>query len=306
MVKYVDLLEFDSTPYTWVQTAFGAGVHASALLNMQTTIQGFCETDLGIPTAYDNSPKFNPGASVDGLHAAFHLASVRFRLIKTGASQGWIATATWKLTLSAPKLLGTGPAHTAMHSIAEALRGAIVGSVTWRDPSLEPTPPDSGDSSWWSLTASFVGEYAFTRLRELPAAPTATSSLSDVAKTVRTYWDSQIATPESLPTEHDNAPFTVPFEAPWARLSVDFGINPRTELGAHWSRLRGSAIAQVFVPRGDGLGYVLQVFGAVVDNFIHVKQDQVSFLSPSFVGVGARDGWWQTNFHLPFRADQGT
>ena len=109
----------------------------------------------------------------------------------------------------------------------------------------------------------------------------------------------------ALPTQYDNDDsFTKPESAPWCRFTVLQGETAQVTAGG-FKRFRqpGVAIAQIFVPVGEGGARALQIADQVKLAFRSVTAAGVIYKSPSAENMGRRGGEWQVNVNCPFFAD---
>lgn len=102
----------------------------------------------------------------------------------------------------------------------------------------------------------------------------------------------------------DNLEFKPPTNDNWVRLSIRFNPTSQATLGDNpvW-RTEGVAIAQVFVPDGEGLKPA-RVLGNSVASILQGKQfDGITFRGAEMVDVGRSESWWQVNVVVPFKVD---
>jgi hypothetical protein len=109
----------------------------------------------------------------------------------------------------------------------------------------------------------------------------------------------------TLPTQYDNdGSFERPESAPWCRFTILQGDTAQvTAGGSKRFRQPGVAIAQVFVPAGEGDKRALELADAIKLAFRSVTAAGVIYRSPSVQNMGRRDGEWQVNVSCPFFAD---
>jgi len=109
----------------------------------------------------------------------------------------------------------------------------------------------------------------------------------------------------ALPTQYDNdGSFTRPKGAPWCRFTVLQGETAQVTAGG-FKRFRqpGVAIAQLFMPLGEGDKRGLELADAVKLAFRSVTAAGVIYRSPSVQNMGRQEGEWQLNVSCPFFAD---
>ena len=123
--------------------------------------------------------------------------------------------------------------------------------------------------------------------------------------TIRGRFQTVVATPLSLPTAYDNAAFTRPQAAPWARWTVLPGESFQASFGGATNRYRtpGVAVAQLFVPIETGDKVALEMAQAVKAAFRGVAVGGVTFREPSVTRVGRVDDEYQINVTCPWQAD---
>jgi hypothetical protein len=131
-------------------------------------------------------------------------------------------------------------------------------------------------------------------------------SWSAIANTVRSRFETQIATPESLTTQYDNQSLDNPDDKIWCRLTIKFGETELASFGSPSSnrfRTVGTMIAQLFSPIGKGSGELEELADTISNSFKCITQDGVTFIDPDIVNVGEREGMWQINVVCPFYSD---
>jgi hypothetical protein len=109
----------------------------------------------------------------------------------------------------------------------------------------------------------------------------------------------------ALPTQYDNdASFDRPVGAPWCRFTVLQGDTRQVSCGgAKRFRLPGVAVAQLFIPIGEGDKRGLELADDVNVAFRSLTASGVKFMSPSVQNMGRQEGEWQLNVSCPFFAD---
>ncbi len=123
----------------------------------------------------------------------------------------------------------------------------------------------------------------------------------ETASTIRNRWATLVETPQSLPTEYDNAPFDKPDDSQWARLTVLPGDSFQMELGsASPHKSVGLAVAQIFVPSNSGTRAAMLLVVAAAAEFKAQVVSGVTFRSPSVRRVGLSGMWWQVNLSMPY------
>lgn len=131
-------------------------------------------------------------------------------------------------------------------------------------------------------------------------------SWSAIANTIRSRFETQIATPESLVTQYDNQSLDNPDNEIWCRLTIKSGETTQESIGAPSSnrdRTSGVMIAQLFAPIGKGDGDLKELAETIRAAFKRVTQDGVTFRTPSIYEQGTREGMWQINVVCPFYSD---
>ena len=125
-----------------------------------------------------------------------------------------------------------------------------------------------------------------------------------VSNVARLRFQSQIKTPQGLPTEWDNAPFAAPPQSLWARVSVRVAEARQTMTGRTNSyRKSGDLVVGLFAPIGTGDAAQLALADAIKTAFRMVEVAPVQFGVPS-IGAGSRDGaFWRVEIRVPFVAD---
>lgn len=123
--------------------------------------------------------------------------------------------------------------------------------------------------------------------------------------TIRSRFKTQVATPQSVSAQYDNAPFAKPENATWVRWSVLTGESRQRSFGASTNRYRtaGVAVAQIFSPILKGDKSILALADVVKAAFLSVTDSGVVFQTPSIAHLGVVGDEWQTNVTCPFYAD---
>jgi len=93
--------------------------------------------------------------------------------------------------------------------------------------------------------------------------------------------------------------------APWVRFVViPFGRHWPTTPGGTKRIMYGEVVVQVFVPSGAGAGAIRTLVDSIGAHFSKYASGGVQCHEPSApVVVGDRDGWFQINAIIPWRAE---
>lgn len=122
---------------------------------------------------------------------------------------------------------------------------------------------------------------------------------------IRSRFETQVETPQSITAVYDNGPDEHPDDALWVRWTVLPGASNQIELGANPSyRTVGVAVAQIFQPIKQGDKAALELADVIVTTFRAVTDTGVKFLVPSVRVVGRDGAWWQVNVTCPFQCDE--
>ncbi len=125
----------------------------------------------------------------------------------------------------------------------------------------------------------------------------------DAANTIRSRFRTEIAVPESLQTQYDNAPFTPPDNEVWCRLSIIWETNNAVELGGSRFRKTGRMEAQLFGPVSRGDKAILELADKIVTPFRAVTDTLITFRTPSVFIVGRIGDDWVVIVPCPFYGD---
>lgn len=130
--------------------------------------------------------------------------------------------------------------------------------------------------------------------------------LEGAVMVVRDRFKTEIADPNSLPTQYDNDAFDPPVdgETSWAHWSVRIAAED-VEIGGGFRHTPGLATANLFVPAGSGTHDALLLAGEIVTAFRSVADRGVTFQSPSLSRTGRAGSWWQINVRCPFYFETG-
>lgn len=133
-------------------------------------------------------------------------------------------------------------------------------------------------------------------------------TLEAVHDTIRSRFEAQVETPQSLPTQYDAHEKAPTDSGKWARLTVRTGENRPVELssgasGTVTERLVGVMIVQIFTAPGEGDEEAHQLVNAVQVAFRQVTVSSVKWLTPVPESVGLRGRWFQYNVNCPFTVD---
>lgn len=131
-------------------------------------------------------------------------------------------------------------------------------------------------------------------------------NIETLKNNVRTRFDVQVATPQSLSTEYDNLEIPKP-EHPtelWARASVLMGESKQVQLGnAKTFRHRGVLMVALFQELGRGDKVTNAMVDIITAAFRALTADSVVYMTPSSPTAGRVGEWWQTNLSCPFYVD---
>lgn len=123
---------------------------------------------------------------------------------------------------------------------------------------------------------------------------------------VRTRFQTEVATPNSLVVIHDNAPAPSSLASSWCRFSVQVDAHAQVSMGARRYRMTGAATAILFVPKAKGDAAAIALADATVAAFRGVAiSPMVTFTpAPGIIGTADDDeGWCKRIVRIPFRAD---
>lgn len=133
----------------------------------------------------------------------------------------------------------------------------------------------------------------------------AVSSREVLHNRIRQRFSEQIQTPQSVTVLYDNAPFTPPDNARWVAWSIREATADQVELGSDKRfRIRGTAIANIYVPIRDGDESALELADAIDAAFKSVTVSDVTYQTPTVNTIGLTGDWWQVNVICPWFADQ--
>lgn len=123
--------------------------------------------------------------------------------------------------------------------------------------------------------------------------------------TVRATLATRMATWTTTPIAWPNTPPLTASNAPWVRFSViPFSRTwPTTPAGTK-RVMDGEIVVQVFVPSGSGDGQAATLADAIGTLFGKYAASGVQCHEPKApVVVGDKDGWYQINAIIPWRAE---
>jgi len=127
---------------------------------------------------------------------------------------------------------------------------------------------------------------------------------AEIHNAIRTRFSAEVATPQGLWTIYDNQDKAAPQDGTrWCRLTILRGDSERRTIGTREYRDRGVAIAQLFDPKAEGDGYLLDLGGAVKTAFNDVTASGVRYGAVTVRPVGRRKSDYQINVEIPFQAD---
>lgn len=112
-----------------------------------------------------------------------------------------------------------------------------------------------------------------------------------------------------LPTQQENVNFTQPEGEPWCRLSIMFGNTEDASVGTTHQRTTGILYLQIFAPKQGGTKSIQQAADKLASIFDHWQYDadgwDIECRRVQLTTVGEnKDGWYQKNATLTFRADK--
>jgi hypothetical protein len=167
------------------------------------------------------------------------------------------------------------------------------------------TAADYGTHSVAAWGSNIVGRSEPSLPSDVLVLPSGQGEWKALVSKVSARFNTQVATPLSLPTFHDNADVEdKPSDARWCRFSVRPGIDRQIALGASKRfRTPGVAIAQLFAPINKGDATLYEVADAIKTAFRAVTADGVHYQVPYTQVVGKVSGQWQINVVCPFDAD---
>jgi hypothetical protein len=114
-------------------------------------------------------------------------------------------------------------------------------------------------------------------------------------------------TPGDFAVTFENQKFSIPESDTWGRWSVQFGQPGQQSLGNSFTRVRGIAYLQVFIPEGKGAApanKAAEKLGAAMNRAI--LREGITHVNCEIVGVqeaGTAEGRVQKNVWLPFYVD---
>jgi hypothetical protein len=126
-----------------------------------------------------------------------------------------------------------------------------------------------------------------------------------MANAVRGRWKTVVQDGLSITTQHDNANFTPPVGAAWARLTLQPASTDQLELGSSQRTFRTVArvVASIFIPLATGDAAALSLADSASASFRAQTVDGITYLTPSVRAVGRSGEWWQVNLEIPFTTE---
>jgi hypothetical protein len=129
-------------------------------------------------------------------------------------------------------------------------------------------------------------------------------SLLAMQNAITQRWSTLVATPQSLPTQYDNAPYEKRKAAKWARLTVLPAETVQKEYGNVKShRTTGVIKAQLFGDLKLGLASLLGLVDVIRPIFSNTSADGVIYQAPTYTNNGRQEGQWQVTLTIPFIYD---
>lgn len=254
-------------------------------------------TPLSLPTQYDNAP-FTVPDSAPWCRLEVDVGALTQRTF--GDANTYRKSGEFRAILRIPAQAGDGTLTEIVDSISTGFRMAVDQGVHFGVPRIASR---SRVGAWWDVVVS-CPFYDDVRV-ELPAGtPGAITGMDDVYAVIRTRFRDLVATPEALPTAHENAPFTEPDSSPWALLTILPGESDIAELGPIKTyRTPGVVMVRIFVPLESGDSEARRLADVVVTNFRSVRDRGVLFRTPRAGSGEAQGPWWTVNVEVPFLAD---
>jgi hypothetical protein len=122
---------------------------------------------------------------------------------------------------------------------------------------------------------------------------------------IRTRFNTEITTGQSLVTQWPNAPFDKPDNALWARVTILEGATRQKTLGpSAEQRTPGVLTVQLFYPVGRGTEVQTQMADTIAAKFKRDTFSGVVFQTPYIEQKGRSGKEWQVNVICPFYYDE--
>jgi len=256
----------------------------------------------GISSQYDNLPFSKPNAST------WARTSVGFDVPPSGVQVGASSTdriiqGYLEAEISSPSYMGESAALEAADALATAFRQTEVAPARFQSPSVQRT---GGDGAAYRAVVRCPFWAAVTHVRLAAATPELTLNADAIGDALRTYFKSQVATPQALAAQYDDLPFVRPNDSSRVRLTVRSGGSFQTEIsgiasGTH--RSAGVLLVDVAVPLGTGEVELLRLVDAVDAALQSVNVQGIELLAPE-VSRGTHQGSeWRISVSCPWSAD---
>lgn len=254
-------------------------------------------TPLALPTHYDNAPFDKPEAA-RWCRLEVDIGGLEHR--STGDDNMFRKRGEFRAIVHVPVEDGSGVATQIADTISSEFRMVVDQGVHFGVPRVVSR---SRFGAWWQLIVA-CPFHDDIRVPMLIGVPGTITGVDDIYAVVRTRFRDLVATPESLPVAHENAPFTTPDTTPWAMLTILPGDSDIAELGSIKTyRTPGVVMVRIYVPLESGDAEARRLADVVVTNFRAVRDRGVLFRTPS-AGAGRAEGpWWTVNVEVPFLAD---
>ena len=197
---------------------------------------------------------------------------------------------------------------TAVDRTVSVFRRSEVGILTFRTPVTRQrgrVTAEERRGKWWRIDVAcpFLSDEASTLQ---PGVAGTVPTFDVLHDTINSRFQTFVETPESVPVQYDNFPFTRPLDSTWIRFSVLPGESIQISSGGDGSnrfRTAGVAKAMVFVPVESGTNDSLTLVDVINAAFRAVTDTGVTFRTPSVETIGRNGKWWVTDIEIPFYAD---
>ena len=130
---------------------------------------------------------------------------------------------------------------------------------------------------------------------------------ADIFEAIRSRFQTQIGTGQSVAVVHDNGPEPASITASWCRFSVSVESHEQATMGTIKYRMMGIATAQLFTPIAKGDGASINLADAVVAAFrgVRIASPQIRFTpTPGIIGTADQeDAWCIRTVQIPYVAD---
>lgn len=137
-------------------------------------------------------------------------------------------------------------------------------------------------------------------------------NIYEVSSALSSRFNTEVATPEDLPTQYDNVfkklNTTTGEDDLWCRFAIEFTGNTQTSIGvpsSHRYRRFGSAVAQLFMKLNKGDKDILQLADIIEGKFKTLSIGGLTIQTPNTLIIGDEgNGYYQINVVCPFYANQ--